>query len=193
MHTDFSLRRFVQELASDKPYPGGGSAACLVGALGVALSLMVGRIVQKRKKKSDEKQKIKGLDSILNDLSKLQNAAIRSVDGDIRSYKKVVQAYSLKKGSRGRAVKIEKALKGGYLFQKNFAATLLKAKRAQKYLERVAQGSIASDLILSKHFLKASFLGAIQTARINLEYMKDKVFRDRESKTLVSLAKQFER
>ena len=109
------------------------------------------------------------------------------------AYKQVVQAYSLKKGTPSRAGRIEKALKQGYLFQKEFALLLVNAMHLQNSLERIAQGSIASDLVLSRHFLRASFLGACQTAKINLEYLKDKTFQTRELRVLGLIAKKFER
>ena len=39
---------FISELGSNAPVPGGGSAAALVGAVGIALGTMVGEQVKKR-------------------------------------------------------------------------------------------------------------------------------------------------
>ena len=193
MYSNLSVKRFVRELSSDKPYPGGGSAACLVGTLGISLGLMVGRIVRKKKKERGETKQVHSLDVSLRALSRLETAALRSIDGDVIAYKQVVQAYSLKKGTPSRAGRIEKALKQGYLFQKEFALLLVNAMHLQNSLERIAQGSIASDLVLSRHFLRASFLGACQTAKINLDYLKDKTFQTRELRVLSLIAKKFER
>ena len=50
MLTQFSCRDFSIELASKKPVPGGGGAAALVAALGVALNTMVANFSIGKKK-----------------------------------------------------------------------------------------------------------------------------------------------
>ena len=45
---DRTLRAFSDDLASDAPVPGGGSAAAYAAALGAALAAMVARIATKK-------------------------------------------------------------------------------------------------------------------------------------------------
>src|SRR5206468_11376118 len=45
---DDTLRAFTDDLASERPVPGGGSAAAYAGALGAALAAMVARIALKK-------------------------------------------------------------------------------------------------------------------------------------------------
>ena len=47
--------------------------------------------------------------------------------------------------------------------------------------------------MLSRHFLKAGFLGACQTARVNLEYMKNQEYKTQGLQTLEQMAAEFER
>ncbi len=191
MYSTVSIKCFLQELSSEAPYPGGGSAACLVASIGISLARMVGAILEKKKKKnSKERTRLAKIRRCLHRLSQFNMEALRAMDGDVKVYKKVVKAYSLPKGTPGRVVKIQRALRGGYLFQKNFALLILEASKLLRFLEQSAEGSIASDLILSKYFLKAGFLGACQTAKINLKYMKDNSFKQKEAKVLTSLVKR---
>ena len=44
MYLDKSLQEYLDDLASDKPTPGGGSTAALSGAMGAALVCMVARL-----------------------------------------------------------------------------------------------------------------------------------------------------
>ena len=48
--SDLSCKEFIELLGSDQPTPGGGGAAALVGAIGVALANMVGSFTIGKKK-----------------------------------------------------------------------------------------------------------------------------------------------
>jgi formiminotetrahydrofolate cyclodeaminase len=184
MYSHFPVKRYLRCLASAEPYPGGGSASCLVASAGISLALMVAGILEKKKIEPR-------LRSALRELGAVNRAAIRAIDGDVKAYQKVVRAYAVEKGRKGRERRIETSLKGGYEFQKNFAGTLLRAVRQVREIEREARGSIASDLVLSRHFLRAGFLGALQTARVNLEYLKDERFKKEGFAVLESLGRKF--
>lgn len=145
---------------------------------------MVGKIVDKKKTSPNLGRSVSELDSLLE-------RALDAVDGDVNAYKEVVAAYGLEKSAPGRAEKIEKALNAAYAFQRDFAALLVRGLALREEVARQAQGSIASDLILSRHFLEASFRGACQTARINLEYMKDPRTRNEGTAALASLENEF--
>ncbi len=193
MYANQSIRRFLKELSSAAPYPGGGGAACLVSSVAISLTLMVGKILEKKKKRLSPPSALDYLRAALKELAKLNQQAIRAIDGDVKAYQKVVKAYGLDKAQPGRAEKIENALRGGYLYQKNFAESLIRVTELQKIVAQMAQGSIASDLVLARHFLKAGFLGACQTAKVNLEYMKDQEYKTQGFQALEQMAADFER
>ena len=44
MYLDQSLQKYLDDLASDRPTPGGGSTAALSGAMGASLVCMVARL-----------------------------------------------------------------------------------------------------------------------------------------------------
>lgn len=186
MYNELPVKRYLRCLASDEPYPGGGSASCLVASAGISLAVMVAGILEKKKNAPT-------LRPALRELNALNRTAVRAIDGDVKAYQKVVKAYAIEKGRPGRELRIETALKGGYEFQKNFAQTLLRASGRLQEIELRARGSIASDLVLSKHFLRAGFLGALQTARVNLEYLKDARFKKEGQAILESLGRKFDR
>lgn len=193
MYANQTIRRFVKELSSDAPYPGGGGAACLVSSVAISLTLMVGKILEKKKKKQASPIPWNDLRAALKELAKINQAAVRAIDGDAKVYQRVVKAYGLDKTVPGRAEKIEQTLRGSYLYQKNFAQSLIRVAVLQKTIAGLAQGAIASDLVLSRHFLKAGFLGACQTAKVNLEYMKDSKYKLEGFQTLEQMAAEFER
>lgn len=186
MYLKSSLESYVRELESENPYPGGGSASCLVGALGISLALMVGKIVLKKKP-------VPELEEILEKLEPVKEKALRGVDEDVASYRKVVAAYALSKEAPDRVRKIAGALEEAYRSQKDFAAELVEAKRLQKSLGAFVEGSISSDLVLSGEFLHAAFCGAYHTAKINADYFKDKKAQEEALRTLQDLKESFDR
>src|SRR3954453_16249917 len=87
---DLTLRAFSDELSSDAPVPGGGSAAAYAGALGAALAAMVARIAMK---KSDDA----ALREYVGEMENLRADFLRLVDDDSAAYGRVAEAMKLPK------------------------------------------------------------------------------------------------
>ena len=93
--TDLSLKQYLQELASEKSVPGGGSVSAYVGSLAMGLTQMVGRISLKRKKKKDllveesqkDDQRRTKIEEIVDALEKTKNDAFQIVDLDPKLFK----------------------------------------------------------------------------------------------------------
>ena len=64
--TQLSCEDFLSQLASKAPAPGGGGAAALVGAAGVALGNMVGNLTTGKKKYSAVEEEILALNVAIN-------------------------------------------------------------------------------------------------------------------------------
>jgi len=183
---NLSVKKFSDVLASDQPYPGGGAASAVVAEMGIDLTIMVARIVSKRNTS-------KRLRKIIVELDQLRKQVLSGVDGDVRVYKQVVAAYSVKKDAKGRAKAIQASLMAAYVYMRDFAKALLKAAKLRAAVGQFAKGSIASDLVLSKHFLDAAFSGALQTARVNVDYFKSEKRQASGYKQLEQLKAAFER
>lgn len=67
---DLSCNEFIDALASSQPYPGGGGAAALAGAIGVALGDMVGSFTVGKKKYLEVEELMVGLKKQSADLEK---------------------------------------------------------------------------------------------------------------------------
>ena len=108
-----TLDGWIDELASVAPAPGGGSAAALAGALAAALVAMVGRLTSSRKAYAAVAEEFKG---ITEEAERLRLELRRLVDEDAESYRGVMAAYKLPKGTDGevkaRQEAIDKALLG---------------------------------------------------------------------------------
>ena len=65
MYLDKPLQHFLDELASSKPAPGGGSASALCGAMGAALASMVARLTLGKAAYADVEPEIEKLEKFL--------------------------------------------------------------------------------------------------------------------------------
>lgn len=86
MLIDNSINDFSAALASNSPTPGGGGAAALAGALGIALCNMAGAISASPKRE--------GLYAINDKASELRMKLLALVDEDAKNFEPLSKAYS---------------------------------------------------------------------------------------------------
>ena len=87
-----SCRDFVDQLASKAPVPGGGGAAALVGAIGVALSNMVGSLTAGKPKYTAVEAEVLKL---MSQAEELQRELIELVTSDAKVFRPLAVAYGL--------------------------------------------------------------------------------------------------
>lgn len=102
-----NIDKFLAELASSAPTPGGGGAAALCGALGIALGNMVGNLTLGKKKYADVQEDITALNSRAEAL-RADFAAL--IDADAEAFAPLSRAYSIPKDAPGRDEIMESAL-----------------------------------------------------------------------------------
>ncbi|MDR1438987.1 MAG: cyclodeaminase/cyclohydrolase family protein [Clostridiales bacterium] len=95
---------FVEALASKAPVPGGGGAAALVGAIGVALGGMVGSLTIGKKKYADAQEAIAALKAKADSL---QAELLELVQKDADAFEPLSRAYGMPKATE--AERAEKA------------------------------------------------------------------------------------
>jgi len=107
------LQTFLDDAASKKPTPGGGSVSALVGALGVSMASMAANLTIGKKRYAhvegqltEARDRFEGARSALTDL----------IEDDIEAYTNVMAAYRLPKSTEGekgaRSEAIQLALVG---------------------------------------------------------------------------------
>ena len=189
--TSLSLSRYLAELSSKNPVPGGGSASAYAGALGMGLAEMVARIGLKRA--SAETKPV--LQQTIKALQKLRKNALQVVDLDPKVYGEVMAAYA-KTRKLTDAVKknhlIDEALDNSFRLQADLALLVAMAKESLHSLEGLVKGSITNDLRVSRSLLGAAFRGSYETAKINMVYLKDSEKKARAERALEELQKRFE-
>ena len=102
-----NIDKFLAELASSAPTPGGGGAAALCGALGIALGNMVGSLTLGKKKYADVQEDIQALNA---EAEALRADFVTLIDADAEAFAPLSRAYSIPKDAPGRDEIMESAL-----------------------------------------------------------------------------------
>lgn len=101
-----SCARFAELLASKSSVPGGGGAAALAGAVGVALCSMVGQFTLGKKKYAAVEEDVQ---AIMEKAQSLRLALLELVDADARAFAPLAQAYAVPKEDPSRPAALEAA------------------------------------------------------------------------------------
>ena len=102
-----NVDKFLETLASKAPAPGGGGAAALCGAVGVALGNMVGNLTIGKKKYADVQEDIKALNEKAEEL---RAEFLALIDADAEAFGPLSRAYGIPKDDPARAEVMEAAL-----------------------------------------------------------------------------------
>lgn len=101
-----SVREFTRFLASAEPVPGGGGAAALVGALGVALGNMVAALTLGKPKYAEVEVEVAEL---RRQGEALQERLLEQINTDAEGFRPLAEAYKLPKNEPRRAEILEQA------------------------------------------------------------------------------------
>jgi formiminotetrahydrofolate cyclodeaminase len=96
MITDSSVEKFLDELASAAPTPGGGSAAAIMGAMGAALISMVCNVTLGKK---GQEAATSEMTAIRDESEKLRARLTAMVAEDVAAFDGLMAAYRLPKAS----------------------------------------------------------------------------------------------
>jgi glutamate formiminotransferase/formiminotetrahydrofolate cyclodeaminase len=188
------IYEFADELASDSPAPGGGSVAALNGTLSAGLSSMVGNLTYNKKGYKEVKQ-------IMIELSdkaqRLKDFFTESIDKDTEAFNKVMDAFSLPKGTDE-----EKILRDKAVMDATKEATLVpfavldKTKEATELaltvVEKGNQNSL-SDAGVAGLTAAAAAEGALYNVMINLEGIDDEKFNKETAKKAIEINNQVQK
>ena len=93
------MERFLTELASKAPIPGGGGATALMGSLAAALGSMVGNLTTGKKKYEQYQQDIERILSVLQDsLWEIYEY----IEKDAQAFEPLAKAYKIPRDQPGR-------------------------------------------------------------------------------------------
>ncbi len=168
---------FLEELASRAPVPGGGGAAALGGAIGMALSNMVGNLTVGKKRYAAVETEVQAL---LNEGERIIGELKKLVDRDAAVFAPLAEAYGLPKNTPEETAHKEKVMEECSKTASSVPLEIMrKAYAGIKIHERM--GRIGSRLAISDVgcgvvFLKAALISAYLNVLINLGAIKDRVY-----------------
>lgn len=177
MLVDLPVHDFIQEMKSDSPAPGGGSASALAGALSAGLGIMVANLTSGNARYAEGEGRIQelrsALESVLKDLE-------RYIDEDTAAFNEVMAAFKLpKEGEEEKAVRreaIQGSMKKAAELPLLVAHSCVQALTAAVELLRIGNSNAASDAAVAGRLAYAALWGAVYNVRINLGSVKDAEF-----------------
>ena len=170
-----NIDKFLAELASSAPTPGGGGAAALCGALGIALGNMVGNLTLGKKKYAGVQEDIAELNA---KAEALRAGFVALVDADAEAFAPLSRAYSIPKDDPARDEIMEPAL------LKAAEAPLEIMRKCAEALELISgYAAKGSALAISDAGCAAALCGAAMEAaalnvKINTKSMKNRAVAD---------------
>lgn len=102
-----NVDKFLDDLASSAPTPGGGGAAALCGAVGIALGNMVGNLTLGKRKYAEVQEDIAALNA---KAEALRADFLALIDADADAFEPLSRAYGIPKDDPTRGEVMEAAL-----------------------------------------------------------------------------------
>jgi len=179
MYIDEPINKYLDDLAAKQPTPGGGSAASMTGALGVALLEMVCNFTIGKKNYKDIEDVI---NAHLAALKKIREEFSALIDEDVKIYANILSALRTKDEKN-----IDKALKDGYYISLKICKLSKSGIDMALDLADKSNVNLITDVGCGAELLKASFNSGIFNSEINLKGIKDRSFVERERSALATL------
>jgi len=172
-----SLSAFADETASESPAPGGGSIAAYVGSLGISLATMVANL-SSHKKGWDERWE--EFSNWAEKGQKIKDELIKLVDADTAAFNKIMNAFSLPKGTdeekKQRSQAIQEATK--FAIEVPFKVMQLSFESLEivKAMAEIGNPNSVSDAGVGALCARTAVMGAFMNVRTNAAGYEDKKF-----------------
>lgn len=177
MYMEETLQRFLDDLASAQPTPGGGSTAALSGAMGAALASMVCRITMGKEVNTDAQQEI---EELLRRTEYLRSRFQQLMQEDIEAYGRLAASYKLPRETseerRYRTDVIQKQLVEAALVPLEVAECAAELIQCCQRIAEIGSTTVLSDVATGAILASCSGKGAAVMVHVNLRTMKNDKF-----------------
>jgi formiminotetrahydrofolate cyclodeaminase len=181
MTTHSSIQTFLDDLASDRPTPGGGGAAALCGAIGAALVSMVANLTIGKKNYEAVSEDLK----IVNAKAEALRAELTgAIEEDIAAFNSVMAAYGLPRGTEEekakRAASIQAALKDATLAPLRAVKACFEVIRLSAAVAEKGNLNVISDAGVAVLAANAGLRSAALNVFVNAKAIKDRDFAEKQ-------------
>jgi formiminotetrahydrofolate cyclodeaminase len=172
-----ALKKYLDDLASRRPVPGGGSAAALVAATGISLISMVANFTIGKDKYKNFAVQAKEISS---SSCALRQRLLNLVDTDVIAYEKLSRAYKMpKKNSedkKKRAEAIQEGLKQALTPPVDICKCCHEGIKLCLPLAQKGNVNLITDVGIASVMLQCAFQSAMYNVEINLKSIQDERF-----------------
>lgn len=181
---------FIEVLASKAAVPGGGGAAALAGAIGMALGSMVCNLTTGKKKYAEYEEAIQ---DILSKASKLEEELLSMIDKDAEGFYPLSKAYGLptstEEEKKYKAETMEKCLKVACEVPMNIVRLCFDSIKLHEELVDKGSKLAISDVGCGVQCLRAAILSGQLNVIINVNSMTDREYAEKIEKECDQLVK----
>ena len=174
---------FIEVLASKSAVPGGGGAAALAGAIGMALGSMVCNLTTGKKKYAQYEEAIQ---EILEKAAKLEEELLSMIDKDAEGFFPLSKAYGLptttEEEKQYKAETMEKCLKVACEVPMNIVRLCYDSIKLHEELVDKGSKLAISDVGCGVQCLRAAILSGQLNVIINVNSMKDREYAEKIEK-----------
>lgn len=166
--------RFIDELASAAPTPGGGGAAAYCGALAAALASMVGNLTVGKKRYAEVEDDVR---AALERLDAMRAQLVALVDEDARAFEPLASAYRMPKSTPEEAAAKDRAMQEALIGACEAPLAIMRLCSTVidecEFLAREGSRMAVSDAGVAVAFARAALLGASLNVYINVGSISD--------------------
>jgi len=171
------LQVYLDDAASKKPAPGGGSVSACAGALGAALVGMVCNLTRGREKFADVETEI----VTLVEAAEAARARLEQLlQEDTTAYNGVIAAYKMPKETAEEQAARSQAIQAGLIVAADVPLEICRVAAAVCRLAKVAAGignpRAVTDAGIGAILGEAAVVGAALNVKINLGSIKDEAY-----------------
>ena len=181
MTANSSLVTFLDDLASERPTPGGGGAAAVSGAIGAALVSMVANLTIGKKNYEAVRE---DLEAVNAKAEVLRAELIRAIDEDVVAFNSVMGAYGLPRATdeekAKRAASIQAALKDATLAPLRAVKACFDVIRLSAAVAEKGDLNVISDAGVAVLSANAGLRSAALNVFINAKAIKDRDFAEKQ-------------
>ena len=190
MIKDSSVQKFLDDLASQAPTPGGGGAAAIMGAMGAALLSMVCNLTVGKKNYVEVEEDMK---AALKQAEDLRERVTGMINDDVQVFNQVMGAYGMpretdeQKAERSQA--IQDALKAATDVPLACARVCAEIIELSKAVTAKGNTNVISDAGVAVLAAHAALRSAALNVYINVGNIKDRAFADERVAELENILK----